>query len=42
MKNCSVCNAPLYWYEAEEGICYDCKSKQLGIDKNILLQDVVG
>jgi len=39
-KKCSKCNVPLFWYEVTEGICYDCKSKILGIDKSILLQGV--
>jgi len=39
MKKCK-CGSPLFWYEVEDGICFDCKSKQLGISKDILLQGV--
>lgn len=38
-KKCK-CGQPLLWYEAEDGECFDCKSKRLGISKDILLQGV--
>ena len=34
------CGQPLFWYEVEGSVCFDCKSKITGIDKHILLQDV--
>lgn len=42
MKRCSKCGTPLLWYEVTEGICFNCKSKITGIDKNVLLQGVRG
>lgn len=38
---CTECNTLLFWYEIEGGVCFDCKSKILGIDKSILLQGVI-
>lgn len=39
-KKCK-CGQHLLWYEVEGGYCFDCKSKMLGISKDILLQGVL-
>lgn len=42
MKNPEcACGKQLFWYEVTDSICFDCKSKKLGISKEILLQGVV-